>query len=153
MRQMRRNLLWGVEVGGIGGVLYGLAALGVIGLKGWPDMGIHPLLLFLLYVLAGLVVGGTVGLLRPLLTTRRRAALAGPLAGIPGILVLAPAPLGPISAWGGTEWFTIVFVGTLFGVMFGWMWWEPPPQPDDPASRPPLTRRERKRRNREARRR
>lgn len=149
---MTRNLRWGIEWGLIGGAFFGLIALLAVvvqALNGWPDDGVHPLLVILAYPLAGAVGGVFLGLLRPLLTSRRRAMAVGVLVAVPTLTALMPMAVGSPLRWGGAEWFAILFSSLLFGSAAGYKWWELKdfgPGPEIPG---PLPRADRRRLRRE----
>lgn len=120
---VRDRLRWGARWGLVTGAVIALAALGILGLKGFPDLGFPIPALIGLYLLAGGVGGMLVGLTRHLMTTPTRASLLGVVIAVPVMMLLAPAALGPYASWNGEE-----FGGILLSSLFlGWFgsrsWW------------------------------
>lgn len=126
-RAMGKDVRWGAGWGLFGGLVYlGFAAV-VIVLKNAADASVSerinvPVLLSM-YPILGVVAGCIMGLLRPLLKTRRGAMLVGIVAAFPTMVSFLWFVKGPFWAWGGVGWFSAFGSAILLGSMGGYILW------------------------------
>lgn len=116
-------LRWGVKSGLAAGAIIALAALAVLGVKGFPDLGFPILALVGLYLLAGAVGGMLVGLTRHLMTTPTRASLLGVVIAVPVMMLLGRAGFGPYTSWGSEEFGGILLSSVFLGWFGSRSWW------------------------------
>lgn len=89
------DIKWGARWGLLGGVITGCITAVILVFAEDLPAGVTAPRVVLSYPIAGLIAGVLTGLVRPLLTSRRNAAIIG--AGI-GIVVAACMPAGETSA-------------------------------------------------------
>lgn len=120
---IRSNLAWGASWGLFAGSVVALIVAGVLLLKPEVPAGVSPVVIVLAYPLAGVVAGVFVGMLRPLIVSRKASCLVGAVAGVPGLAALMPMALGPPWRWTVGESVGVLLVGAILGGTAGYQWW------------------------------
>jgi hypothetical protein len=120
------NVRWGIAYGlGFASmfVLYVLGLFAVRGAQPFERLGTTLTGCIALYLAGGIMTGTLVGLLRPLLVTRRGAMVVGAVATVPtaaGAMVLVA---GPITRWDKGAWVVPVGYSVLIGPVVAANWW------------------------------
>jgi len=127
VKTLWRNVWWGAGWGLFTGVIYSAFGMGVLLLRGGGSSArdeVSAPVLILFYLLAGLVGGVIVGLFRPLLKHRAWSTATGVIALLPASVGVLRLMAGPISGWGGAEWFAVFGTAAFLGGYFGYNYWD-----------------------------
>jgi len=76
------------------------------------------------YVLAGIVCGTVVGILKPLLTSFVKSLLLGPVIALPLFLTVYAATGEPFALWDAVDWVIFVITVVVFGTVGGGLYWQ-----------------------------
>jgi len=113
-----KNVRWGIAYGlGFASmfVLYVLGLFAIRGAQPFEHLGTTLTECIVFYVAGGIMTGTMVGLLRPLLVTRRGAMVVGAVALVPmgfGAMLMVA---GPIARWDKGEWVIPLVYSVLVG--------------------------------------
>jgi hypothetical protein len=113
-----KNVRWGIAYGlGFASmfVLYVLGLFAIRGAQPFEHLGTTLTGCIVVYLVGGIMTGAVVGLLRPLLVTRRGAMVVGAVATVPTAAGAMLLVAGPIARWDKGEWVIPLVYSVLVG--------------------------------------
>lgn len=118
---LRHNILWGARWGLFLGGVYGLFALFVLMIRGFPEGPTQAVLA--IYIGGGILGGAILGMLRSWIRTQGRAMAAGVVIVVPVVVGFLYLMDGPISSWGEVQVFSLIVSSLILGLMGGKIFW------------------------------
>jgi hypothetical protein len=122
-----RDLRWGAAVGLFTGTVLSIWVCLISLLTGrteFPRLGMSLGAVVAVYYSGAMIVGLTIGLLRPVTKTAFGAMAVGVIAGLPaGALMDIWSYTGPLTSWIETRWWFPVIVSLTVGAPAGYLIW------------------------------